>query len=49
MGVLNWVSGTKKMGVPDNGRCDDYELSREDLEDQVESYVEFYGEDVGLE
>jgi len=35
-------SGTKQMGVPDNGYCPHYELSQEDLEDQVESYAEFY-------
>jgi hypothetical protein len=31
-----------KTGVPNNGWCPKFELSREDLEDHVDSYVEFY-------
>jgi len=38
-------SGTKQMGVPDNGWCSHYELSQADLEDQVESYAEFFEPD----
>ena len=33
-----------KMGVPNNGWCPQYELSWDDLEDHVNSYIEFYEE-----
>jgi hypothetical protein len=33
-----------KTGVPVNGWCPHYELSFEDLEDHVQSYIEFYEE-----
>jgi hypothetical protein len=32
----------RKTGVPNNGWCPQYELSEVDLEDHVQSYVEFY-------
>jgi len=31
-----------KTGVPVNGWCPQYELSWDDLEDRVDSYIEFY-------
>ena len=34
-----------KTGVPVNGWCPKYELSAEDLEDHVQSYVEFFEPD----
>ncbi len=33
-----------KTGVPSNGWCHQYELSWDDLEDRVDSYIEFYEE-----
>ena len=35
----------RKTGVPNNGWCPQYELSPEDLEDQVESYTRFFEPD----